>query len=339
MPRHWGSLAVVVVCLQMAGLGGCSAPEVSAWQSRCIAAFRGGEEALRECEQSAVTVEDRCRMRLERAALKRQGGLDAYLSALQKLEGAGCGDLEARSEFLGGLALLDAGRTQEGMRQLSGVILGHPDSVAAGEAVKALAQVGNGVAERADVGKVLLGLYERVKERRVAGHLLYYAATETLKGRAKARERALYLLLLVVDYHPESALWDESVWLGADLLRDLGRRSDEARLLEDALLPNRARGMDALLDGFAQKVRLRLAELYARQGRTQEALIQLNWVVNSHSQVGLKDDGLWLAGRIWRMRGDAAGERRALQFLVENCPWSRHEEAARKRLEELGGRK
>jgi len=337
--RHRASLVLAGLCLQwvwIAGVVGCGSSSTEAWQSRCVAAFRQGESLLKECEATAPTIEDRCRMSLERAGLRRREGTDKYVEALGELKGAGCGDLGARAEFLQGEALLDAGRTLAGLDALRGAILGHPDSVAAGEAVKAVSRERVvAAAKGVSTVKLFLSLYEQVKRHRVAGHLLYFTARDILAVRSESRRRALYLLLLVIDHHPESALWDESVWLAADLLKELGRVSDEARLLEDALLPNRARGMDSLLDGFAQKVRLRLARIYVRQGRNEDALRQLDWVVNLHGQQSLKDDGLWLASKVRGMQGDLVGERRALEFLVENCPWSRHVESAKRRLEEM----
>lgn len=182
----------------------------------------------------------------------------------------------------------------------------------------------------------LLGdLYEKHKKDGIAGHLLFYDALWFARPGAGSEKEALYLLLVLVDYHPESALWDDGVWLAADLLRRLGRAGDEARVLEIALRPTSSRGIDALADGFSQKVRYRLARLYLRQGRYREALRQLSLVVNFHRGLKLKDDAMWQTAHIYAVLGDKKREAKALQYLVKQCPWSRLKDQAVARIRDL----
>jgi len=179
-------------------------------------------------------------------------------------------------------------------------------------------------------GPLYLSLYDSLKYTNLAGHLLYYTAL--WHRRHAGRELALYHLVLLVDYHSTSSLWDEAVWMTADLLSEAGYVGDETAILEEALVPHPGRGIDSLTSGFVQKVRHRLALLYERQGRYDEALYQLRLVVNVHSPLQLKDDALWIMGRIYATLGDVEREHKALAFLVENCPWSRWTAEARERL-------
>lgn len=183
--------------------------------------------------------------------------------------------------------------------------------------------------------ELLGGLYEKHKEDGIAGHLLFYDALWFARPGAGLEKEALYLLLVLVDYHPSSALWDDGVWLAADLLRRLGRVGDEARILEAALLPTSSRGIDALADGFSQKVRYRLARLYLRQGRYREALRQLSLVVNLHRGLKLKDDAMWQTAQVYAVLGDKEREAKALEYLVEQCPWSRLKDGAVARIRDL----
>jgi len=182
----------------------------------------------------------------------------------------------------------------------------------------------------------LLALYEVHKETDIGGHLLFHAVLElTASGEMDAPRlsTALYLLVLLVDHHSVSPLWDDGLWLAADLLHASGRHGDEARLLEEALLPHPGRGIDSLHSQFVQKVRYRLALLYRRQGRREEALYQLGLVLSSHDSLRLKDDALWHIAHICAVEGKEAGEEKALRTLLECCPWSRYADRVRGRLE------
>jgi tetratricopeptide (TPR) repeat protein len=165
--------------------------------------------------------------------------------------------------------------------------------------------------------------------RRVAGHaLFYYAALEALEPQGE--EASLRTLLKIIDFHHSSPLWDDALFLAADTLARLGFRGDETRLLEESLLPNPARGIDAMHDGFAQRVRLRLAQRYLAQGRYEEALYQLDLVVNKGSGLKWKDDALWLAARVFAKAGDIPRSCSTIRALLESCPWSKYVQAARK---------
>ncbi len=120
--------------------------------------------------------------------------------------------------------------------------------------------------------------------------------------------------------------------MAADLLAELGYRGDETKLLEEALLPHPSRGYDTLIDTFSARLRWRLAGLYQRQGKFDQALYQLELVVNVHDSLPMKDDALWRSARIYATLGKHDAERRTLTFLIEQCPWSRHLDAARERL-------
>ncbi len=314
---------------------GCSTG-VDAWQTRCGAAFRAQIEVVQGCLDDATTVAQSCEMRFELALRKRSDKSEAYQEALKNLEQLECGDVSLRARLLRGEALLAGGAPLGALEVFRSLIVEYPGSYAAGEAVRAVSGGREAIgAAGLSTSEFYLGAYGRVKERRVAGHLLFYAVKDKMAEGTMAPRQALGLLLMLVDYHPESPLWDEGAVWAADLLRQMGKMGDEVRFLEEVLLPNRARGMDQLLDGFAQRLRLRLAALYGRQGRFDDALIQLGWVINSSDQRSLKDDGLWLAYQIQSWKGDQEGARRTLEFLVRECPWSRHVERARAELKQM----
>lgn len=315
---------------------GCSG-SVDMWQARCGAAFRGDNALVESCLAEAKTTDQRCEMELELALRRKAEGTEVYLAGLQHVLALPCGELSLRAGLRMAGALLEAGDALGGATTLADIVDRYPESYAAGEAVILASRYREVLSSRGvRTWDFYLSRYERLKYSRVAGHLLYLAVQDGRWAGAVGTRKALYLLLLLVDYHPESPYWDEAVEGAADMLSGMGFVADEVRLLEDALLPNRARGMDALLDGFAQRLRLRLARLYARQGRFEEALIQLGWVINAHSAVTLKDDGLLLASDVQRWQGDLEGAKRTLQFLIRECPWSRHVESVRNRLGEVG---
>ncbi len=216
------------------------------------------------------------------------------------------------------------------------VVEEHPESYWSRRAVEVLWERRLDLAAAGFSYPELIGeLYEELKDSGIAGHLLFYDALWFARPGAGTEKEALYLLLVLVDHHHASALWDDGVWLAADLLSRLGRAGDETRILEIALMPTSSRGIDALADGFSQKVRYRLARLYVRQGRYREALRQLALVVNLHSGLKLKDDAMWETAHVYAVLGDKEREAKALEYLVEQCPWSRLKDQAVARIRDL----
>jgi hypothetical protein len=180
---------------------------------------------------------------------------------------------------------------------------------------------------------MLLTYYSNDPRAPLASHLLFHGARLMAgTGQDKDRRLALYLLLTLIDEHSPSPLWDDAVWLAADICRDLGYRGDETRILETALLPHPGWGSDALSGRFVQKVRYRLARLYERQGRADKALREYALVINFHDGLALKDDALWRIAVVHGSRGESTLERKALMLLVDECPWSRHAPKAKERL-------
>lgn len=209
----------------------------------------------------------------------------------------------------------------------------YPDSYWGRRAVEELWKQRVRLGEPRRFVRAMSTLYAAVNESTLAGHVLFYLARAHLQSEPASPARALYHLMILVDYYPHSALWDDGLWAAADVLQDLGRPGDEVRVLELALVPNSARGIDALADGFTGKVRLRLGRLYLRQGRYVEAERQLSLVINIHPSIKLKDDAFWELARVYRFQGNRDREVRALDFLLRFCPWSRHVIAARERLQ------
>jgi len=255
-----------------------------------------------------------------------------------------CEDSHAKALYFQAEWLFGSG-VYAGLAMAERLIERHPGSYWARRAVELLAQQDESLCRLGiPLGPMLEGYYERLKSTPIAGHLLYYAALWRLHPTGVAdtppgsltSSGALYLLLVLIDYHQDSPLWDDSLWLAADVLREAGFRGDEASLLEEALIPHPGWGTDELAGGFVQKVRYRLAKIYAAQGRFEEALDQLSLVVNLHPALPLKDDAVWEISKTYAALGDEENERKALEFLLENLPWSRYAAEASLRLE--GGR-
>ena len=238
--------------------------------------------------------------------------------------------------FVEGAGKFAEGDSLRGSLTLVKVVEKHPESYWARRAVETLWERRREVAAAGfSLPELLGGLYEEHKETSIAGHLLFYDALWFARPGVGMEREAIYLLLVLIDHHPASSLWDDGVWLAADMLHRLGRAGDETEILETALLPTSSRGIDALADGFSQKVRYRLARLYTRQGRYGEALRQLALVVNLHQGLKLKDDALWQTAHVYAVLGDKEREAKALEFLVEQCPWSRLKDRAVARLRDL----
>jgi len=251
------------------------------------------------------------------------------------LTASACGDFHARALLGLGEHQLEKGATALGAEKLVQVVRQWPDSYWARRSVELLVEFGLQLAALGvDPDVLLLEIYPLVDESSVRGLLLFHAAQWMVTHRAPGDvRRALYHLLILVDHHHESPRWDDGLWLAAELLHDLQRYGDEARLLQEALVPHPHRGTDYLSGAFVQRVRVRLARLFERQARYEEALFQLGLVVNLHSPMPLKDDALWSMARIYAAQGRTAREVGVLSFLVEHCPWSRFSGQARRRID------
>jgi len=180
---------------------------------------------------------------------------------------------------------------------------------------------------------VLLAHYVQAPSAPLASHQLFHGARlMAATGQQQDVHQSLYLLLTLIEEHSPSPLWDDAVWLAADICRQQGYRGDETQILEEALLPHPGWGTDALSGRFVQKVRYRLARLYERQGRTDKALRQYALVINFHDGLALKDDALWRIAAVNADLGKRELEQKALRMLVNECPWSRYAPRARERL-------
>jgi tetratricopeptide (TPR) repeat protein len=278
----------------------------------------------------------------QRCAALREAGRDAArgegvraLAIWARVERDGrCRGLWAEAKLRLGLGALARGETVRGVEMVAGVVRGYPESLWAREGVRRLYEERVGLAAAGISFDCLMeGLYEETRESAVAGHVLFYGGlARAEEGR---EEEALYLLVRLIDGHPESALWDDAVVAAADLLREAGRAGDETKLLEDALAAYEERGIDGGMDAFTGRIRLRVAELNVAQGRYEDALGQLARVVNEQEKASLKDDALWMAAEVLAELGDEEREEAALRALIEGCPWSRYVESAKARLAEL----
>ena len=337
----WGLALFVGALLWFWGLS-CGTPSKDPWFERLlkVPAEASGEAEMisrryLELAAEATSPEQRCQATI--LAARETGKYDKKEADRIFLRLSG--DPECEQEvpeatlFLA-VRAFEEERIQRAARLSVDVVSGHPETYWARVAVKTLwdhrhALEKNGIS----FPGLMEALYEETRETAVAGHLLY-SASEWALGEDNDVDSALVYLVTLVDYHSHSALWDDAVWLAADILHDRQRFGDETEILEEVLRPHPGRGYDAQVDDYTQKVRGRLAGLYEKQGRYDEALHQLELVVNVHSTQSRKDDALWASARIYAMKGESEEEIRTLEYLIAHCPWSRHVDRAKQRVEE-----
>jgi len=344
-PDLFSCSLLVVFALTALPIGGCSTdPQRELWFDEFQLANRGEVKAaarvaaLDGLARRAVSSVDGCLASAAAATRAVAGGLpDALPRNAGLLARDECVEHHPEARY----RLLELS-TWAGDDSLADVhferlLLDYPDSLWARQGFELLWRTRKPGLE-VNLGQRFASWYQSLAGTSLAGHSLYYGA-QALLTRPEAKNSvteeslsALHLLILLVDHHSDSVLWDDGVMLAADLLADLGYRGDETKLLEEALLPHRARGYDALVGSFSARVRLRLSGLYRRQGKFRDALYQLSLVVNVHDTLSLKDDALWRSATIYATLGRSDAERRTLMFLIEQCPWSRHLDAARERL-------
>lgn len=332
----------MLICLALMLLVSCSGdPARTAWHGELATAHRdgaaGGPLVARydSLAASARTPADGCLARVQALAAAVKAAPDQVLErASALLADAACADQHPEARYR---LVEQAGGWERAVAHTEELLRSAPSSYWARQALEHLWRLRSEGGE-GSLHDLCVAWYEQDKESPLSGFFLTWAARDLLSGWDSSRgadsvaRRGLRLLLMVVEHHGDSALWDDAVWRAADLLEALGHRGDESRLLEEALLPRPGRGTDTLVGAFAGRVRLRLAGLYERQGRYEEALRELRLVVNVHGQRSAKDDALWSMARIYATLGERDEERRALAFLLEHCPWSRHAAAAQQRL-------
>ena len=287
---------------------------------------------------TAVVPVDGCQAAAAAAAAWCKVSLDSCLPRWRELSGdSRCSSWHAEAlswQMAGALEQMEQTRALTLLRELC---THHSQTYWASRGIEQFHEWARTELSEQQLSVLMVGLYEQYKETPVAGHLLFHAAGSDLGETPKAVLtpsvwRGLYHLQLLIEYHSSSPLWDDAVWMAAEQLAALGQSGDEARLLERALLPQPGRGNDTLAGAFCGKVRLRLAGLYERQGRYEDALYQLGLVINIHPDASLKDDALWQLASIHATCGEFDLQHEALTLLVAHCPWSRHHKAAREQL-------
>jgi hypothetical protein len=340
-----GVFRLTISLLTVAIISSCAMdPQRAIWFDEFQAANRGESEAATRVAafdslaRSAPTTADSCLAAAEAATRAVAGELpDGQLRNLRLLERVECKKHHAEARYrLLELAMSNGKSTLVDLH-FQQLLLDYPDSLWARQGFELRWRLRKpGSAAR--LGQAYVSWYQKLARTSLAGHSLYYGA-QALLDTPGARtsvtsesRQALYLLLLLVEHHTDSVRWDDGLVLAADLLAELGYRGDETRLLEEALLPHPSRGYDTLLDSFSARLRWRLSGLYLGQGKFEQALYQLELVVNVHDTLRLKDDALWRSARIYATLGRQDAERHTLMFLIEQCPWSRHLDAARERL-------
>jgi tetratricopeptide (TPR) repeat protein len=291
-----------------------------------------------ELAATAFHTSDRCQA-MVLAASEAEGTTQDPEAALARwtrlLESPACSSFAARALFEKGQWYLHRDCVRPAMAAFTGLLAQEPDSYWARRAIEELYQHADNPLRAQIAGDFLRKQYPTLAGTRLAGHVLFYLAKLATRLPGGTPKDSIPYLLALVDRHPESPLWPDAVWQLADLLAAEGFPSDEVRLLEECLMPRHHRDIEFLSSDFLQRVRLRLAGKYERQGRYSEALYQLGLVVNHHAALSPKDDGLWMAARIHRTRGEWRKEQQALETLLRSFPTSRHAAKADRRLGEI----
>jgi len=294
--------------------------------------------AYEELAATAFHESDRCQA-LVLAASETEAATGDPHSSLARwtgiLDTPACSSFTARALFEKGLWHLRQQRARPALTSFSELLARDPDSYWARRSIEELYYHSDAPLQAKTASDFLRNQYPTLADTRLAGHVLFYLARLAARLPDGTPRDSIAYLLALVDRHPESPLWPDAVWQTADLLAAEGYPTDEVRLLEECLLPRPHRDIEFLSSDFLQRVRLRLAGRYERQGRYGEALYQLGLVVNHHAALSPKDDGLWLAARIHRTRGEWKKERQALETLLQSFPASRHASKAGRRLGEI----
>ena len=336
---------LVMLALAVAAIAGCATDSHRiSWFGELQQAQRGERAAperiaaLDALVSSATAPADACLAAAEAATRASTAGLpDAGERNQRLLNEAICSPHHPEARYRLLEVAIRTGEEGDVGRHFDRLLVDHPESYWARQGFELRWRLRD-PGEEAALGSLFVSWYPRLAATPLAGHTLYYGAQALLAlpgTRTSVTEEsctALHLLLLLLEYHGDSVRWDDGVLMAANLLASLGYRGDETRLLEEALLPRPSRGYDTLIGAFSGKLRLRLASLYQRQGKFEEALYQLELVVNVHDSPSLKDDALWRSAGIYATLGRTEAEFRTLTFLVEHCPWSRHLDVARTRL-------
>ncbi len=310
-------------------LAGCGPdPAHMAWYGDYLALERLPEadpEPFDQLAQRAPNHFDRCLATMAAANLAHKNNLGDGCSRCQTiLADTHCKDQYAQALY----RLFECDLAATMVTQLPvELVKEYPDSYWARAAFERLWQARQSGLE-AVLADHFLTWYDRLSRTPLAGHPLYYSALGRLAGEEPAG--ALAPLQTLVTKHPDSPRWDEAVGLLATLLEELGRTGEVPELLLSALETRADRGGED--DTFSTTLRIRLARLYENREDWAGALEQYGQIINGSASLVPKDDALWRSADIYARLGRQDAERKALQFLVEHCPWSRHFQAATNRL-------
>lgn len=322
----------LTILVALGALAACGPdPAHMAWYQDYLALERRqnavgeGVGAFDQLARRAPNHSDRCRAAMAAATLAWKQGLQEGCRRSQAiLDDDRCREQHAQARYRLFECDLNSVATPELPDEL---LLDHPDSYWARAAFERVWQT-HQPGQETLLANLFLNWYQRLDKTPLAGHALHYGALALVA--ASDPDSAMNSLQQLVEQHPDSSRWDEAVMLLANLLEEQGRHEEFCVLLLAALRTRAERG--GRDDAFSTDVRWRLARLYEEQQDWPRALEQYREIINRSSSVAPKDDALWRSADIYATLGQQDAERRALQFLVEHCPWSRHVEGARIRL-------
>ncbi len=259
---------------------------------------------------------------LERMGRKREAA-EAYLEvpeAVDEPEAAG------RATYHAGRIYLELGDDARSYELLWHAVIEYPNQLAAADAVKLLTDDGRRRAPR-ELYSVFRELWGALADTDIAAHLAFAMAelAEQELGDARA---ALELYDEISEAYPESGLYDEALWRGARLARELGD-PDGALARYRQILATREElpfGFGATHSPHADDALLESARIHRDElGEYRRAVALFRELPERFPDSRLHDDAMFERGVTWARASEPRRACAALARLAARWPDSRYE--------------
>jgi len=201
----------------------------------------------------------------------------------------------------------------------------YPQTVAAADALKRLVRRYRERKRLAVLLPMMRQRYRRFIKNDIAGNLLFQAA-QILDGDLASPEAAVTLYLELARVHPDSPLFDDSLWLAAKIRRKQKRFAD-AILIYKRLLATRedAFGGASYLSEWMDDSQMAIAQIWLVDYRKpKRAQVEFQKVIDDFDRSVLRDDAQFFIVLCEAERGRLAEAKRELKKLKQDYPDSRY---------------
>ena len=244
----------------------------------------------------------------------------------------------ARALLRAGQLELDLGRDKPAYRHLWQVVTSYPDQAFAADALVVLLGDGRHRAPQ-QLYQVLIELDGRLGATQISDNLELSLADLAEHERADPR-LALSWYDRIVARHPESGLYDDALWRGAHLARQLGDGEGAVQRLRRLLATREVSwgGAGSYFSVWLDDAQLELGVVLRDDlHRPREALAAFAQLPRDYPASTLRDDALWQRAITLQSMGDPSRACAALAELGRQFPDSRWEiDAAPARRRTLG---